>query len=347
MGAWGVKLYEDDVTCDIKEEYITLLKEKKDNIETTKRIINNNEEFIQDEDDAPLFWFALADIQWRYGRLLPEIKEQALKHLSEGKNLERWKEENPKLYNKRKEILDNLRTQLESEQPPEKKIIIKKPFITDWKDGDLFAWKLESDYAKERALEGRYLLFYKIGEKDWINDSIVPIIYAKITLNNKIPKSIEEINSAEYISVGYETSPDFYKLSYDQQKETMYNSDHSYSLKEYRCYLDCIPKRSISKKLIYLGNYLDIELPKVDLNKLPSEVTTLEAWKFLEERFIHSYLIINKKLGYDHDENFRYVLDKNNPGYYCIENYDEMMKKYDKEGILKKEYYDEKTFIRK
>ena len=76
MGAWGVKLYQDDVTCDVRDEYINWLKLKRDNEEATKIIIENNMGFIDDEEE-PSFWFALADTQWKYGRLLPEVKEKA------------------------------------------------------------------------------------------------------------------------------------------------------------------------------------------------------------------------------------------------------------------------------
>ena len=41
MGAWGVKLYQDDVTCDVRDEYINWLKLKRDNEEATKIIIEN------------------------------------------------------------------------------------------------------------------------------------------------------------------------------------------------------------------------------------------------------------------------------------------------------------------
>ena len=37
-----------------------------------------------DVEEEPLFWFALADTQWNYGRLLPEVKEQALAWLDKG-----------------------------------------------------------------------------------------------------------------------------------------------------------------------------------------------------------------------------------------------------------------------
>jgi len=344
MGAWGFKLYEDDVTCDIKEEYIMLIKENKDNIETTKRIINSNQDFIQDEDDGPLFWFALADIQWKYGRLLPEIKEQALKHLSEGKNLERWKEENPKLYNKRKEVLDNLRTQLESEQPPEKKIIIKKPFITDWKDGDLFAWKVEDSFAE--TLNGRYFLLYKIGEVEGENNSVLPLLFVKITNDDKIPETIEEINDCEFI-IMEEMVPAsvFRKVQRKEISEEEFHDplfDRKYKIPDYRYYNLDISKNKIPKNLIYLGNYENIWIPKMNFDELPGSEGGYASWKNAQKFFVRSFLYCNKKLGMNNDENFEKNALNGDP--FSNELY---QNKYQENYILKKEYYDEKTFIRK
>ena len=79
MGTWGPGLYQDDVACDIKSEYVNRLKIGQTNIEATQDMIDYNECYIDDEEDAPIFWFALADTQWKYGRLLPEVRDEALK----------------------------------------------------------------------------------------------------------------------------------------------------------------------------------------------------------------------------------------------------------------------------
>ena len=77
MGAWGARLYENDTALDIKDRFADLRKGK-----TVQQITNELiEEYTCELDDvfcAPVFWFALADTQWNLGRLLPEVKEQAL-----------------------------------------------------------------------------------------------------------------------------------------------------------------------------------------------------------------------------------------------------------------------------
>ena len=78
MGAWGPKLYQDDVAEDVRDYYKDQLKRGKTNEEVTNELIEDNYDIIQDEDEAPVFWFALADTQWNLGRLLPSVKEKAL-----------------------------------------------------------------------------------------------------------------------------------------------------------------------------------------------------------------------------------------------------------------------------
>ena len=163
MGAWGVGLYQDDVTCDIKEEYLDRLRLGFTNMEATIDVINSNMDYIADEEDGPLFWFALAETQWKYGRLLPEVKEEALKCIDSGTDLERWKD-NKKMYEKRKLVLESLALKLNSPQPPEKKVsklVIKK---ANWEVGDVLLYKI-----CDRNSEGKRIF----KESKWHNKYIL------------------------------------------------------------------------------------------------------------------------------------------------------------------------------
>ena len=75
MGTWGTGLYQDDTTCDIKEEYLNLLKIGKEPKEAMEEMIINWEECIEDVEEGPLFWFALAETQWKYGLLDEKVKD--------------------------------------------------------------------------------------------------------------------------------------------------------------------------------------------------------------------------------------------------------------------------------
>lgn len=164
MGVWGVNLYQDDVACDVKDEYINWLRVGYSNVDATNTIIENNMDFIEDEEDGPIFWFALADTQWRYGRLFDEIKEVALEYINSEVDLKRW-EDDPKDYRKRKKVLEDLATKLKSPQPPEKKVgkitVIKAP----WNVGDILLYKIKGTRLDSQYDEfiGKYMLLKVIG----------------------------------------------------------------------------------------------------------------------------------------------------------------------------------------
>ena len=156
MGAWGPGLYQDDVACDVKSDYLNRLKVGMTNQEATEEVIEYNIDFIEDEEDGPIFWMALAETQWKYGRLLPEVKEEALRQISLGTDLERWKE-NPKQYKKRKEVLDQLKEKLESQQPPEKKVSKIKFDRALWQIGEILSHQITNSELIDSPWYGKYI----------------------------------------------------------------------------------------------------------------------------------------------------------------------------------------------
>ena len=76
-------------------------------------------------------------------------------------------------------------------------------YICKWNIGDVFAYQLESDLAEERGLLGRYFLIQKVDEGTWHPGHIVPIVYVKITKDEKLPSSIEEYNQLEYVQTWF------------------------------------------------------------------------------------------------------------------------------------------------
>lgn len=162
MGAWGTGLYQDDDTCDIKEEYLTYLRIGMSNEEALEELIECNEELIEDEEIGPLFWLALADTQWKYGRLTVEVKEKALEVINSGKDLERW-EEDKKLYAKRKKVLEELKERLNTKQPEEKKMRKMTFERPNWKVGDILLYQILNEKLKDHKWYGKYVLLKVMG----------------------------------------------------------------------------------------------------------------------------------------------------------------------------------------
>ena len=154
MGTWGPKLYQDDLAEDIRDYDKEQLHRGKKGIDITQELLIQYQIEISDSEDASVFWFALADTQWNLGRLEEKVKERALKYILSGDDLERWKIENPKMIKAREQTIEELRKKLLSPQPHEKKVTQYKSYRCEWKDGDVYAYRLESDLAEEKGLYG-------------------------------------------------------------------------------------------------------------------------------------------------------------------------------------------------
>ena len=204
MGTWGTKIYEDDTASDVKEEYIDLLKQGIGNEEATNRLIEGYD--TEDEEEGPIFWFALANIQWEYGRLLEKVKKQALYYIESGIELERW-EEDKKLYEKRKEVLKELEEKLNSPMPKEKRIVKHKIYKCTWNIGDVYAYKIKEN----EEYMGKYIVMIKVGEGKYGKYDICPVVYVYNKIFDEIPK-IEDLKNIPYLTQFY--NPSVYKGEY-------------------------------------------------------------------------------------------------------------------------------------
>lgn len=300
MGAWGANLYQDDVALDIKDEYKDNLRRGKTNEEAMQEIIDKYQELLEDEEDRGVFWLALADTQWNLGRLDEQVKEQALEIIELGTDLKRW-EINEKLYNKRKEILEKLKEKLLSPQPEEKRMPKYRTYKCEWKNGDVFAYQLKSEYAKEQGLEGRYLIIQKIDEIDWYPCSTIPLVRVKITEGKTIPKTEKEIDELEYIQTGF-TSYERRFAGFsalrplkDQIKGMSFNTDEYGLLPEYMASIVITSKNMTKGKLTYLGNYTNITPPQNEFIPICKDNFPTVLWKNFEERLIEMYFGHNKR----------------------------------------------------
>jgi hypothetical protein len=173
MGAWGYKLYDDDEAQDARYSYKKLLEQGLDDQAATDEFLKVWRESLDDSDDGPTVWFALADTQWKFGRLEDRVRKQAMTIIDDGSSLARWEEGGPKVVARRQKVLDELKQQLLSPQPPRKVIKVKKPAkIATWSPGELIAYRLYSGrfivLCLEEIHEGHHA---RLSALDWIGDA--------------------------------------------------------------------------------------------------------------------------------------------------------------------------------
>jgi hypothetical protein len=142
MSAEGVGLYQDDTGHDVRAEFREYVSEGLTPGAATKKVEDGWQEVLRDEDVYCAFYLALADTQWRLGRLVPRVRETAISLIESGRDLRRWEYSVP-FHRKRQTVLEQLRKRLVSEPPATKRVRNARAFRTDLYAGDLIHYKAE------------------------------------------------------------------------------------------------------------------------------------------------------------------------------------------------------------
>lgn len=291
MGAWGHKLYDDDFTSDIRDYYKEQYNKGKSNEEIVLALKEDNADSLTDEEEAPLFWFALADTQWDYGVDDVEARENALFHLRSKADLQRWEEAGPSAVAKRAAILQKLEDKLQSPLPKLRKPKKTHSYHCQWKVGDVYAYPLESAYAEEKGLKGRYFIFHKIRENIWYPEHVIPVVRVKITESTTLPTTKEELDRLPYMQVRRNSYGRILIAPGKTEKDVVNQMERCPS---YTIELINTSSRVIPKSLVYLGNFPDLAPPDVEFLSHDSREVDGFLWKWFDECMIDRYLKFNK-----------------------------------------------------
>lgn len=162
MGSWNSNLYGNDLTCDVRDTYLDYLYDGLSDEEAYEKILKTYAEIIGDFEE-PLFWYALADTQWRVGRLNSEVKKNALEWISKEGGLDMWTEAGSDGHGW-KRTLQKINKRIETEMPPRKKMKRRSiPEMNFWNMYDIYAYRLHGEEAVQANLSGKYILMQKIG----------------------------------------------------------------------------------------------------------------------------------------------------------------------------------------
>jgi hypothetical protein len=183
MGAWGTALFSDDTARDVRDSYVDHVGDGLIGPEATKALLHEWSASLNDPDESPVFWLALAVTQWRCGRLEGHVLQQALNVIDSGSDLARW-ETGSQDFKKRKAVLEKLRAQLTSPQPPQRHIPKRFRDSNQWRVGDLVAYRMQS---------GRFVILRTIGHH---NDKggTGPICELLDWSGEEIPKSFKSFD---------------------------------------------------------------------------------------------------------------------------------------------------------
>ena len=143
MGAWGTGVFDDDLACEVRETYRDVLAEGVSAEQARDMTLQYWAEIMEDDDAAVVIWLALAVSQWKAGRLDDLTRCRAIAVIETEAALRAWKDD-PKGLRRRQSVLEKVRQQLLSPQPPPVRIRKRFRDTCDWQRGELIAYRMRS-----------------------------------------------------------------------------------------------------------------------------------------------------------------------------------------------------------
>jgi hypothetical protein len=129
MGTWGYGIRQDDFVCDVIDEFESIVKNGSSVADAIKAVHAQFSTESSDSDDGPLFWIALADIQWMYSEVDSQVLERVKDDFDSGRSLARWDEKQRGL-SRRRAVLEKFIRKISTpnsrpKKPP--KLVIRSP----------------------------------------------------------------------------------------------------------------------------------------------------------------------------------------------------------------------------
>ena len=118
MGAWGYDIFDNDEATDIQSLFEQQLGTGASVAHATAEILREAKPALDDPDDGPIVWLALAALQLEYRDLHANVRDRALAVIESGADLQRWQAEGTaEDYEGRKRVLEDLRARLTATEP--------------------------------------------------------------------------------------------------------------------------------------------------------------------------------------------------------------------------------------
>ena len=143
LGASGTGLFSDDVACDIRDDYRELIGDGLAGPAATDRLLRKWADALDDPDEGPVIWLALAATQWRTGRLEDRVRERAEEVIRSGRDVLRWDTESDR--RARARVLAKLQSDLDSPQRHPVKVRPRLRTTTPLRPGDAITYRLTDE----------------------------------------------------------------------------------------------------------------------------------------------------------------------------------------------------------
>lgn len=125
MGAWSTSILSDDFASDVYAGFMDAYNDGVE-LEAIRTTLEREcADALADSDEGPVFWLALAKAQWDCGALEVDVRERVRHIVENGLGLAVWEDEPARDLAKRKKVLAEFYSKLQTPRPNPKKR--KKP----------------------------------------------------------------------------------------------------------------------------------------------------------------------------------------------------------------------------
>ena len=291
MGFWGPGLYENDAAADVRDAVTEYWQAGKSGEEIIS-LLTEEFHFLTEEEspDGAFFWLGMADSLWRLGMLTEEVKEKAMAWLDKewifDSLPDRLTPLDPPMRKSRHTMLVRLRARLSSPQCQPKKYLQRPPRSCGWKLYDTYALPVQGNRARELGLAGRWLLLTNVCDI-LVSKTYIPVVYVKLTKDEKLPTNLEEFEAAEYVQVKitwYEDRflpLDFSRLEEDiaEKAQKHYEVDTGGYLPGFLVILYQFKKSALVSDLTYVGHFPEASSPEKEFIPSHTGNFTYVFWK--------------------------------------------------------------------
>lgn len=155
MGTWGTALYSDDLAADVRDTFRDAIGDGSPVADAVAHVLREFASSLGDQDEETVLWLALADTQWRLGRVDAHTRDKALDVIASGRDARRF--DDPADRRRRERVLAELEQRLRTAPPAPKRVPRRVREANDWAVGEHVAFQLAS---------GRWTILRVIGHHE-------------------------------------------------------------------------------------------------------------------------------------------------------------------------------------
>lgn len=127
VGTWGTGVFSSDEAADLRDDWREALLTGMSPEAASQSLAKQHAWMLADSEFRPLYWIALAAAQHETGRLLPDVRDNALEAIARGGDVRRYAEEEPRLGKQRAAVLEHLAGELRGPARPPVRLRRSRP----------------------------------------------------------------------------------------------------------------------------------------------------------------------------------------------------------------------------